>query len=405
MFYKHHVNKFGGKKLVLTKKIQEYTGNTSTANEVLQSELCKLELTTFSIRNTKISSNTFGGVYLRYVGGEEEVGRDTLFRILPDEDAPPLPKSPGVLDFEEKSTDAIDEQPIKHTSKKRKRNSTNSVETTAAAAPAHAHSDYGIWECARCRRKNDHGNNYCIHCGCHQSTFGDNQAGEVQDARNTYNHHDPYYQPGNNSIQQPQVPYHARHWPNSASNTTQQFGYATNPKSRGDQEAYNHHYHRPINNSPRQPQVSHYFDASQHSTGPEAGSAQQFRHANSCNSQEEMRHSLYSNGVSEAHNSSREEVADGSQSQTPDEGHYQKLCTLLTQKLEKVVSFSRQVVCCSPLGRNLLHNALCLSLQNAKMERRKKENMSLAKQNSTLEQENTVLKSRVEELEKMLGTD
>jgi cell division protein FtsB len=39
------------------------------------------------------------------------------------------------------------------------------------------------------------------------------------------------------------------------------------------------------------------------------------------------------------------------------------------------------------------------------MERRKKENMSLAKQNSTLEQENTVLKSRVEELEKMLGTD
>lgn len=43
--------------------------------------------------------------------------------------------------------------------------------------------------------------------------------------------------------------------------------------------------------------------------------------------------------------------------------------------------------------------------QNAKLERRKNENMSLTEQNSILQQENTELKSKVEELEKILGSD
>lgn len=312
MFYKNHINKFGGKKVVLTKKIQEYSGNMSSANELLRMELCKLDLTTFSIKNKKATNNAFGGVHLRFVGGDEKVGKDTLFRILPDEDAP-LPPSPEL----------IEEQPCEHISKKRKLEEPieTDVETTA---PAPKHNGYGKWECTRCRRENNNWSTRCTHCQCSQPTCRDNQAADVQSTQYTYNHRDLYYQPANNSTNQPQVPYHAQHW----FNTTGQFGYATN------------------HNSAYQPQFpQHYPHASQYSTSVVANTAQQFRDVSDRSSErtkEENQHPFHSNGASEPHNSSGK-VAD-----SKDEEHYRTLCTRLTQKLEKVVS-GQEIVCYSPL--------------------------------------------------------
>lgn len=142
MFYKHHINKFGGKKTVLTMKIKDLAA-TMRDEDALHTELCKLDLTTFSLVNLKIFKTPIGGMSLR-VTGDEVYGSDTLYRLVAD----PLP-SPSI-------SEAHTSSPVRNQSPDRKKRKLGEHDKT-------------MWTCRVCNRINLPDASLCGTCGNHQS--------------------------------------------------------------------------------------------------------------------------------------------------------------------------------------------------------------------------------------------
>ncbi|KAL7522461.1 hypothetical protein ACHAWX_007150 [Stephanocyclus meneghinianus] len=152
MYYKFHIGKYSNKKTVLTKMIKEYLPEMKRSGDSLHTELCKLELSTFKLSNTSIYSTSVGSKILR-LNGKEIIGKDTLFRLLPEKlPAPPRPEPPRPTTSDptirnQVSTSDPSRQNFEPDSKKRKLASVNAT-----------------WTCRKCNSPNNASSTWCAFC-------------------------------------------------------------------------------------------------------------------------------------------------------------------------------------------------------------------------------------------------
>ncbi|KAL3782830.1 hypothetical protein HJC23_011163 [Cyclotella cryptica] len=147
MYYKFHIGKYGNKKTVLTKKVKEFVSEMKQSVDSLQTELCKLDLTTFELSNASIYNTSVGSKILR-ITGREKVGKDTLYRLLPEE-LPEPPRSNNSIRTPE-SMSHQSGQSFEPDSKKRKLSSVN-----------------GTWTCRICNSTNNASSKLCVVCKSH----------------------------------------------------------------------------------------------------------------------------------------------------------------------------------------------------------------------------------------------
>lgn len=315
LFYRHHLKKLDGKKTLLTKKITEYGGNMSSS-DLMQTELCKLQLTTFQLSGAKVTKNAIGGRTIRISGSQIE-GRDTLYRIIP----PTSPQPPFEPMVDSPVRSISNNKSTEHVSKKRKLEGNISTFTCKSCrwandirrssciqcsasrpgslaegitqavqqrAPAPQNTT-NQWACIACWRHNNSWNSFCLRCQCPRSPQG-----EINQAPAHGHYHTQHHPPTQNATYRAQTTSHSE--PNNSACDPCNFSAAATP-----QETKNSH---------------------------------------------------------------------------PDEGHYEKLCQRLTEKLEKV---------------------------NVKMEHRKKQSKELTEKNALLAKEVEDLKIKVASLERQLG--
>lgn len=122
------------------------------SGDSLHTELCKLELSTFKLSNTSIYSTSVGSKILR-LNGKEIIGKDTLFRLLPEKlPAPPRPEPPRPTTSDptirnQVSTSDPSRQNFEPDSKKRKLASVNAT-----------------WTCRKCNSPNHASSTWCAVC-------------------------------------------------------------------------------------------------------------------------------------------------------------------------------------------------------------------------------------------------
>jgi len=326
MFYMHHKGKFGNKKTALTKKIDEYKDKIPLIDGELKTEISKLDLTTFEVSSRKLTKNIVGGMTLKLFG-VEKVGLDTLYRILPDEPSPPVPEPDTELVSSQPDPDLEASQPdpvtwlgiddsVEHVSKKRKRGDLVEEVTQVQQAPAATHGDVAP-----------------------APTY--NNSNYQQRQQYLYNYQYPYMH---------QSHYHQQQQLQQRSVQNQYFNEATFT----------------ANNAAKGSHLNSHAHISETTTNQSQEPASRKSH------QIQKNNSDVSRDTAEQNSRANQSEKGPNQTQKQNEGHYESLCTRLTQKLEKA---------------------------STKLERRKEEYQALVEKYEVLEQENQEMKKRIASLE------
>lgn len=348
MFYIHHKRKFGNKKTLLTKKINEYKDKIPLIDGELQAEISKLDLTTFEVSSRKLTKNVVGGMTLKLLG-VEKVGLDTLYRLLPDEPSPTIPETDTELLSSQADTELLPSQAdpwlglglddsVKHVSKKRKRGDLVEEITQVQQAPALTHRAPASTHAAPAPIHNDF--KY------------------QQQQHYLYNYQHPYTNHQAHNYRN----FNGAMEPFTANNRPGQTTYAASRESHQTQTGVlfcqlAEQFSR-ANKSEKAPN-QYQIPASRESRRTQKDDSD----AMFCEPAEQ---------ISRANQSQK----GSNQSQKLDEGHYESLCTRLTEKLEKA---------------------------STKLERRKEEYNVLVQKCKVLEEENHSMKSRLASLERSLG--
>ena len=337
MFYTYHISKFEKKKTVLTKKIREYGNKIISHKDELQTELCELVLTSFAVRNQRIIKTSVGGVSLR-LSGDEQVGTDTIYRLLPDPSTPS--SSPISESAAEHSTTTTMQYAEEHVSKKRKLVSTNPSTLT----------------CRACRQRNDITCTSCMYCKAVLP------GSLVQETAHFVAQPD----------QAPAAPNHYQY------NQRSSYAYYANQHSQPVRTSHDQHLSLSTNannNYNMSPAQSVQTRAAPVSTKyqPNQRSASAY-YSDQQSQQKDLKDQHHS--LSRNENDNQMSIDSRPESRSLETAaHYESLCSQLTRKLEKV---------------------------NAKSERRKKDYHEMVQKNAKLEEEVRELKEKNASLEKLL---
>ena len=341
MFYKYHIIKFDKKKLVLTKKIKEY-GNEISQKDELQTELGDLDLTSFVVSNKKIVKTSVGGISLR-LKGDEKVGADTIYRLLPDQSTPSSSPIPEPAATQSASTTT---QSTEHVSKKRK---------LLSSSPS-------TFTCRACQKLNDIARASCMHCSAVRPGSLVEETGHV------------VTQP----VQAPAAPTNYQYNQRSAHQYPQQTHALRNQHLLLLQNAHasaTHGHGVPphVVAQSLQAPAAHAIPTIYQSNQRDSSSVQCDQYSQQTQTLQYQHPSPPPNENNDQNMSSAASAPHDPSSETA--AHYESLCSQLTQKLEKV---------------------------NAKSERRKKNYNEMVQRNAMLEEEVRELKARNASLEREL---